>query len=530
MRKASADVKTWKILTEEDRCMKLETLCFSAGLETPPDTRMAACEICAIAMDSRAVVPGCMFVCIRGTKADGHAFIEEALQRGAAAVVTEREVPVMRGSGAVFIRVPDTRRALSQLYDAWYGHPARDMKLVAVTGTNGKTSVSTMLKAMLDAAMVPCGLIGTVQCLCRDRVLNIRSSNPAANMTTPDPAELYHILSVMRDEGVEVVVMETTSHALALHKLEPLYFAAAIFTNLTPEHLDFHKSMKDYFEAKASLFSKADLAVLNADDAAARELMARCSGRVVMTSTGEHEVDYVAADVEFRGADGVGYTLRSAKACVKLASPIPGTFTLSNTLQAAACAIEMGISVRYVREALSTLTGVPGRMERVRLGVPLDICVFVDYAHTPDAMENLLRTVRGFCRRDQRVVLLFGCGGDRDRSKRPQMGAIASRFADMIYLTSDNSRSEQVQDIIADILQGMDPKKDCKVIPDRARAIETAVLGARRGDIILLAGKGHEAYEIDRTGKHPFDEKAIVCAAAKRVYEQWHAENTDEGE
>lgn len=509
--------------------MKLETLCSLAGLETPADTRMAACNISAITIDSRAVVPGCMFVCIQGTRADGHAFIEEALHRGAAAVVTEREVPVMKGSGAVFIRVKNSRAALARLYDAWYGHPAKHMRLIAVTGTNGKTSVSTMLKAIFDAAMIPCGLIGTVRCVCRDRVLDIRSSDPDANMTTPDPAELYHMLSVMVDEGVEVVIMEATSHALTLHKLEPLCFEAAIFTNLTPEHLDFHKTMQAYFEAKASLFERCALAILNADDAASEELLSRCRGRVVRTSTGAHEVDYVAADVDFRGVNGVSYTLRSKRACVKMSSPIPGIFTLSNTLQAASCAIELGVPVRAVREALASLGGVEGRMERVKLGVPVDFCVFVDYAHTPDALENLLKTACGFRREHQRIVLLFGCGGDRDKTKRPQMASVATRYADMVYITSDNSRTENPSDIISDILVGIDETKDYQVILDRAVAIETAVRTAKAGDIILLAGKGHETYEIDATGKHPFDEKAIASAVAKRAYPFGWAREADGG-
>ena len=511
--------------------MKLETLCSLAGLETPADTRMAACDICAITIDSRAVVPGCMFVCIRGTRADGHAFIEEALHRGAAAVVTEREVPVMKGSGAIFIRVQNSRVALSRLYDAWYGHPAKHMRLIAVTGTNGKTSVSSVLKAIFDAAMIPCGLIGTVGCICRDRALNIRSGDPNANMTTPDPAELYHMLSVMADDGIEVVIMETTSHALALHKLEPLTFEAAVFTNLTPEHLDFHKTMKAYFEAKASLFERCSLAILNADDAATEQLIPRCHGRVVRTSTGAHEVDYVASEVDFHGVDGVSYMLRSKRACAKMSSPIPGIFTLSNTLQAAACALEMGVSVRAVREAVASLGGVKGRMERVKLDVPVDFSVFVDYAHTPDALENVLKTARGFRREHQRIVLLFGCGGDRDKSKRPQMAAVATRYADMIYITSDNSRSENPNDIISDILVGVDTSKNyqVKVILDRAVAIETAIRTARTGDIILLSGTGHETYEIDATGKHPFDEKAIVCAAAKCAYPFGRANDADKG-
>ena len=498
--------------------MKLETLCTLAGLETPLGTRMAACEISAITIDSRAVVPGCIFVCIRGTRADGHAYVKQALEQGAAAVVIEREVPVMRECGAIFIRVADSRRALSRLCDAFYGHPARGMRLIAVTGTNGKTSVSTMLKAVFDAALIPCGLIGTVRCVCRDRVLNIRSGDPNANMTTPDPAELYHMLAVMREEGVEVVIMETTSHALALGKLDPLHFDAAIFTNLTPEHLDFHKTMKEYFEAKASLFPKASLAILNADDPASVRLIPYCKGRVVRTSAGAHDVEYTAADVHLKGVEGLSYTLRSPRATLKLSSRIPGLFTLSNTLQVAACALEMGVSARAVRETLASFVGVEGRMERVKLAGCADFSVFVDYAHTPDALENLLLTARSFRREGQRVVLVFGCGGDRDKSKRPLMGSVASRLADMVYVTSDNARSESPDAIIQDILAGIDREKPYCVIRDRAVAIEMAIRDAQAGDIILLAGKGHEKYEIDQNGKHPFDEKAIVAAAVARAY------------
>jgi UDP-N-acetylmuramoyl-L-alanyl-D-glutamate--2,6-diaminopimelate ligase len=429
-------------------------------------------------------------------------------------VVIEREVPVMKGSGAIFIRVSDTRRALARLCNAFWGDPAHDMRLVAVTGTNGKTSVSTMLKAIFDAAMIPCGLIGTVRCVCRDRVLPIRSANANANMTTPDPAELYHMLAVMREEGVEVVVMETTSHALALRKLDPLHFDAAIFTNLTPEHLDFHGDMNHYFAAKASLFPKSSLAILNADDASAKRLIPLCGGRVVRTSTGGHDAEYTASDVHFEGVAGVNYTLSSPKTKMKIQSPIPGIFTLPNTLQAAACALEMGVSARTVRETLQAMSGVEGRLERVRIDAPVDFSVFIDYAHTPDALENLLSTARSFCQNGQRVVLVFGCGGDRDKTKRSLMGAVASRLADMVYVTSDNSRSEDPDAIIRDILAGIDREKPYRVVRERSVAIEMAIREAKAGDIILLSGKGHEKYEIDATGKHPFDEKAIVRAAA----------------
>ena len=513
--------------------MKLETLCFLAGLETPPDPRVGVMEISSVTCNSRACVPGCIYVCILGTKADGHAFIEEALAKGAVAVVTERDHPIADGfvkkrNSAIFIPVTDTRAAIARLFDAWYGHPARGMSLIAVTGTNGKTSVSTMIKAMLDAAMIPAGLIGTVRCVCRDRVLDIRSADETANLTTPDPEQLYHILAVMAAEGVRTVVMETSSHALALKKLEPLCFDAAIFTNLSPEHLDFHGDMEHYFAAKASLLAKTSLAIINADDAYAPRMRECCYGRVVTTSCGLHDADYVASDVHVLGVEGITYTLLGKNStAARLSSPIPGAFTVSNTLQAAACALQLGVPLAAVRDGLRHSSGIAGRMERVRLPVPVSFSVFIDYAHTPDALENLLRTAREFRQKQQRVVLLFGCGGDRDRSKRPLMAQVAARFADVIYLTSDNSRSEDPTQIFSDIAAGFPQGIAYTLIPDRAEAIATAIRNAAPGDIILLAGKGHETYEIDGAGKHHFDERTIVAAAVAAAFPRGRLEKEE---
>ncbi|MBQ7338579.1 MAG: UDP-N-acetylmuramoyl-L-alanyl-D-glutamate--2,6-diaminopimelate ligase [Clostridia bacterium] len=499
--------------------MRLETLCFLSGLEPPTDSDDGAMEITAVVCNSRACVPGCIYVCISGTRADGHAFIEEALARGAAAVVTERNHPMADGfvekrSSAIFLSSSNTRITAARLYNAWYANPAEEMRLIAVTGTNGKTTVSSMLCAMLEAAGVETGLIGTVGCRCRGRMLDIRAADLCANMTTPDPEQLYHILAVMAREGVRVVVMETTSHALALHKLEPLRFDTAIFTNFTEDHLDFHGSMEAYFEAKASLLPKASRVILNLDDAAIASLKERASGLTVTVSTMGADADYLAEDIAYQGTEGVQYTLRERDGlCEPLFCAVPGAFSVSNTLLAAACARQMGVSCADISKALRDFRGVPGRMERVDCGDKLPFRAFIDYAHTPDALEKLLLCARDFRQDGQRIVLLFGCGGDRDRAKRPIMAKIAARYADVIYLTSDNSRSEDPEDILDDISRGIPDGVEYIRIVDRAVAITHAMMHAMPGDIILLAGKGHERYEIDRTGRHPFDERAIARAA-----------------
>lgn len=474
-------------------------------------------EITGIASDSRRVRAGELFVCIRGLHADGHAHIREAVAAGAVAVMTERggEIPP---PDVPHIVVPSTRTALARLYHAWYGFPGEHLQLIAVTGTNGKTSVSFMLRAIWEASMVRCGLIGTVHCTSGGRLLDSSATDALANMTTPDPEQLYRLLAEMVRDGVETVILEATSHALALGKLDALHFDAAVFTNLTPEHLDFHGDMERYFEAKAKLFRMCDLAILNRDDPWAARLARRLTCRVRTCSLRAPQADYLAQELVHDGVRGVSYQLRSRDACVRVRCPIPGDFSAMNSLQAAALALESGKSAGCIHDAMEGLGGVQGRMERVRTSPGADYTVFIDYAHTPDALENLLRTARGFCGAENRLVLVFGCGGDRDRSKRPQMGRLAAQLADAVIVTSDNSRTEQPQDIIDDILAGMQGCEgaDRSVIVDRREAITYAVEHARRGDIILLAGKGHETYEINRTGRHPFDERAIVAQAAAR--------------
>ncbi|MBQ7346502.1 MAG: UDP-N-acetylmuramoyl-L-alanyl-D-glutamate--2,6-diaminopimelate ligase [Clostridia bacterium] len=507
--------------------MKLKELCQGAGIVCP--NGCGATDITSIAMDSQAVRTGGMFICIRGLHTDGHTYIAEAVAAGACCIVTEQGASYQKIDGIIFLEAVNTRRASALLYHAWYGFPAKKLKMIGVTGTNGKTSVTHMLRAVLEASFCKCGLIGTVGCESAGRHLENRGHDALANMTTPDPPELYRMLAEMVSDGVEYVLMEVTSHALSLGKLEPLTFEAAVFTNLTPEHLDFHGTMENYADAKAELFQKSKLSVINIDDPYANRMIARASGRVVTCGI-DGNADYTAAPIADTGTDGVIYHLHSERAVIRVVCPIPGKFTVMNSMQAAVVALELGFGTRAVKDALASLSGVRGRMERVKLGPGADFTVLIDYAHTPDALENLLRTALPLKKRGGRIVLLFGCGGDRDRTKRPVMGRIASLNADYVIVTSDNSRGEDPNNIICEILAGIDPQKPHAAIPDRAEAIRQAIMEARRGDVLLLAGKGHEEYEIDRTGRKPFLEREIVRSAfAERRRQENYTDSTETG-
>ena len=489
--------------------MKLSELC--RGAEIPFPAECGDREISSIVTDSRMAVEGCLFICIKGFQTDAHRFIGEAIDKGAVCVLTQSDFAEEISPDICHLSHENPRRASAYLYNVFYGTPTEKMKFIGVTGTNGKTSVTHMLRAILEASLCKCGLIGTVGCESSGRFLESQNQNPSANMTTPDPPELYRMLSEMAEDGVEYVLMEVTSHALVLEKLAPISFEAGIFTNLTPEHLDFHGTMEAYAEAKATLFSRCRISILNADSLYLSQIEKYVTGKRVTCSSCSWEETYHAERVRMNGQIGVDYELISKSARMRIQCPIPGHFTVMNTMQAAVCALELGIGPSAVKTALGSLLGIKGRMERIRLGHEANFTVFIDYAHTPDALEKLLRTAKDFCMDGQRVVVLFGCGGDRDRGKRPLMGAVAERYADDVIVTSDNSRSEDPHQIIEEILSGM--QKRPTVIPDRREAIRYAVLRAKPKDLILLAGKGHEEYELNRQGKFPFSERSIVLEA-----------------
>jgi len=490
--------------------MKLKLLCDGAGISCPESCENLAVE--SIETDSRYVTSGALFICIRGLHTDGHTYIGDAIEAGAACILAESDAECETDGAIPILRTQSTRRAASCLFNAWYGFPTKSLRFIGVTGTNGKTSVTHMLRAILESALCRCGLIGTVGCeSAGGRHLDSRGHNELANMTTPDPETLYRLLHEMVEDGVEYVLMEVTSHALALEKLAPIRFDAAIFTNLTPEHLDFHGTMDAYAAAKTKLFAAAELSIINVDSPYADRMLASAGGRRI-TCSQKSRADYTAEDAVTTEC-GVAYRLRSSRSELRVRCPIPGAFSIVNSMQAAICALELGVGASKIKDALASLVGVRGRMERVKLGLGADFTVLIDYAHTPDALENLLRTANAMRRVGGRTVLLFGCGGDRDREKRRIMGQIASQNADYTILTSDNSRSEDPQRILDEIRAGIDPKAAFTEIPDRAEAIRFAIRNARAGDLILLAGKGHEEYEITREGRRPFCESEIVREA-----------------
>lgn len=458
-------------------------------------------EISFVTPDPDKCTDGSLFVCIKGFTRDGHESVDIALGHGAAAIITDGVHPqvngYLQGIGIPYAVYGDTRSALSILTSRLYGDPQRSLHVTAVTGTNGKTTTVAILNAIYTAAGCNSKAIGTLD----------------GGLTTPDPCELYPLLASFRDSGVTHVFMEASSHALALNKLDPMIYDNAIFTNLTSEHRDFHITMEDYAKAKAKLFPASSKAFINVDSDYASAMIS-ASDHPISCSAINASADVSARNVKLMGASGIIYDLFAHNGAFRIESPMPGSHTVMNTLQAAACAYFDGISHRTIRYAVKNLRSVKGRLERLPLPTS-DFSVYIDFAHTPDALKTLLVTVRSFMKKGQRLVLLFGCGGDRDRTKRPSMGSIASALSDFVIVTSDNSRSEPTSSIIADIMSGFDHECPHTVIDDRRRAIEFAVHNASDGDVIVLAGKGHEEYQTINGTTLPFSERQIVLDAVK---------------
>lgn len=493
--------------------MKLSELFGRAELAYPPV--LGDLEIEDIAVDSRRVRRGSLYVCIRGLHVDGHEKIGEAIAKGATVIVAEPVRDVFVG-GAAAIFVENTRSVMARLYHAWYGNPADRLTVVGVTGTNGKTSVTWMLSRLFTSLGYRCGLIGTVRCESAGRLLDARASDALANMTTPDPEVLYALLAEMVRDGVTHVFMEVTSHALALGKCDAILFDTAVFTNLTQDHLDFHGSMEEYFRAKKKLFSMCRRAVICTDGEAGKTLYEETKARAVSCSL-SGDADYTAANIEINGSDGCRYEWQTPWGSFPLFVPLAGRFSVINSLEAAAVAAEYGISADRISFALQNMESVPGRMERVKDKNDTGIEVIIDYAHTPDALEKLLQSLS----RDRgRITLVFGCGGERDRTKRREMARVASRLSDFTVITSDNSRGEAPEQIFRDILRGIDKERPHILIPNRREAIRYAIANAKRGDTVVLAGKGHEKYEITAQGRRPFDEAAIAEEALRDYFPQ----------
>ena len=476
----------------KDLLQNMEVLSAAADLER---------EINHVRYDSRTVEAGDLFVAVTGYAVDGHSFIPAVMKKGAAAVVCERipegDVP--------YVQVADSRRALAQLGDNFFGHPARAMTMIAVTGTNGKTSTTYLLKAILEKTRgAKVGLIGTNQNMIGEEVV-------PTERTTPGPFETRELFAEMRDKGCTHVVMETSSHALHQGRIHGITYDVGIFTNLTQDHLDYHKTMEAYCDAKAILFRSCRIGVVNADDPWTPRLMkdATCE---VLTYARDAKADLTAQAIEL-AADHIAFTAVYEDQRVPIRVNIPGGFMVYNTLDVLGACLALGISLEESAEVLATVPHVKGRVEVVPTPGK-DYTILIDYAHTSDSLINVLTTVQGFAK--GRTVALFGCGGDRDRTKRPLMGAAAAKHADFVIVTTDNPRTEKPGDIIADILPGMaGTATPYVVVEDRIEAIHYAMDHARKDDVIVLCGKGHETYQEVGHEKLHMDEREIVAEYLK---------------
>jgi len=494
------------------------------GINTRSIKGDLAAEISGISYDSRKAGPGDMFVCIPGTKDDGHKYVKQARERGVVVFLASREVEAEAAQAVVVVDEP--RLEMGKLASRLAGEPSRKLQLLGITGTNGKTTVSYLVESISAAEGMDCGVIGTINY--RWKGQEISSSN-----TTPESVEVIGFLDQMLKAGVRRAAMEVSSHALDQKRVAGICFKAGIFTNLTPEHLDYHENMEAYFLAKARLFTEAlagkwlaekinfaPLSVINLDDAFGEKLLALAAGKKVGYSLAKKSALYRGQIVHY-GWDGIRIKMTVPGGELELQSPMLGKINAYNILAASACLIELGTAREKIAQGVAALKQVPGRMERVPNSRGL--LVLVDYAHTPDALENLVRIAKEM--EIKRLVLVFGCGGDRDRKKRPEMGKIAAANAELVVVTSDNPRTEHPGKIIAEIEAGIKPtgfskaqkpgpdSKGYIIEPDRKAAIQMALASAREGDCVLIAGKGHEDYQILGEKKIHFDDREEVRRA-----------------
>ncbi len=454
-------------------------------------------DISGIAYDSRNVLPGNLFVCIKGYETDGHKFAKMAEENGAALIVAQNKIDV----NVPVWYVENSRTAIADIAARYYGHPSNKFKLIGVTGTNGKTTITYLIKSIIEAAGMTIGVIGTNQNIIGDKVLVTQSTTP----TTPNALELQQLFAEMVDGDAQCVVMEVSSHALELERVHGCHFDVGVFTNLTRDHLDFHGTMENYLNAKAKLFDISDKGVVNFDDEGGKKIVssAKCDILTVGMNDGcELKAQNIA--ITARGSDfeasykGKTYPVHIA---------IPGKFSVYNAICAMGAAIELGIDMETIIKGLKNASGVLGRVEVVPTDT--DYTVIIDYAHTPDGLENIISTVKEFAK--GKVITLFGCGGDRDNTKRAVMGEIAGRLSDFSIITSDNPRTEDPLKIVKQIEEGM-KRTDGKyiAITDRREAIAYALDNAEKDDVIILAGKGQETYQIIGKEKHDFDERVEV--------------------
>jgi UDP-N-acetylmuramoyl-L-alanyl-D-glutamate--2,6-diaminopimelate ligase len=485
--------------------LKLSELFEIAGLEAevPGNDPIAS----GVAEDSRRVEPGQVFVATRGVSSDSHLFISDAVEAGAVAVVTEQ--PIASYPGVAMVQVPDSRDALGRLAHAMAGNPSRDMLVIGVTGTNGKTTTTYLLESILTAAGMNVGVLGTIEY--RFAGQRIEAAN-----TTPSATQLARMFAQMKEAGVNAVAMEVSSHAADQRRISGIDFDGCIFTNITQDHLDYHGTMENYAAAKLRIFTdylqrgaknkpKPPVSIINIDDDRIRQMRDQIPGRVLSIGI-DQPADYQARDISFT-ADSTTFGMAMGNSVVELQTHLVGHYNVLNVLGAVAVAHATGISLESIRDGLSAIEVVPGRLETIREGQ--DFLVLVDYAHTPDALERVLTNARHMTQ--NRLIVVFGCGGDRDPGKRPLMGKAAGDLADVVVVTSDNPRTEDPIRIIEDVMAGVEESaaagKAIQVLPDRRAAIAYAIETAASGDVVVIAGKGHEDYQILGTEKIHFDDR-----------------------
>lgn len=460
-------------------------------------------DINNLTIDSRKAGKGSLFACISGFRVDGHSFIQKAYEQGCRAFLCEKRVEGIPEDACVFL-TDSTRKALAQVSAEFYDYPSKKFNLIGVTGTNGKTSTTYFMESVLRAIGRKTAVIGTVEIRIGDEVLDL----DLATSTTPDVIELNYIFSLMAEKGVEDVIMEVSSHGLELNKVDGVDFDYGIFTNLTQDHLDFHKTMENYCNSKAKLFKMCKKGAVNGDDLWCHKIM-EASNCPVITFGMDKNVDLKAENIKYY-MDKVSFSVNIEGKAVAFELNVPGRFSVYNALGVIATAINMGIAVEDIQRGISNIKGVPGRIQNISNDKGIN--VIVDYAHTPDGLENILKAVREFTQ--NKIITVFGCGGDRDKTKRPIMGEIAGRLSDYCVVTSDNPRSEEPEDILKDIQAGIDKAtENYELITDRREAIFKAVMVADKGDSVVIAGKGHENYEIFKDKTIHFDDTEVAKEA-----------------
>lgn len=485
--------------------MKLEKI--MQGIDYKLITGTSDQDINGISYDSRRVKPGELFVCIPGYKTDGHKFIDQALSRGAVAVLAERKVVL--GTEATLLLTEDCRKAVAIAASNFYSQPSRQVKVVGVTGTNGKTTTTHLIKAILEENGAKVGIMGTLYA-------RMGSTEKNFNNTTPESADIEEFLSLVRQEKGDYMVMEVSSHALDMGRVDQISFQAAVFTNLTQDHLDYHQTMNQYKESKLILFNglagkEGRLGVINADDPAAQDFI-KASGPACLTYGINEDADVKASQLKF-SLKGSRFTVVHREGRFEINMKLIGRFSVYNALAAITYSLAEGVETSVIKRALEKVEGVAGRFEQVDCGQ--DFTVIVDYAHTPDGLENILRTGKEIL--ENRLITVFGCGGDRDKTKRPLMGKIAALYSDFCIVTSDNPRSEEPEAIIDDIIPGINEIEDAhyaKII-DRKEAIHQAICLAKPGDLVIIAGKGHETYQLVKDKVLDFDDRKVAAQFLK---------------